>query len=376
MENINEDINEDMNEDIQENTIENNTEVIVTTEELPKKKLSKKSKQGIIAFCVILGLVVILSFTVLLSGQSTPVSSPNVTANLNFFKNTDKAVSSMYPKGNTLAVLHIEGTIAQENATYNQAWLLDTIESIQEENNYKGILLYINSPGGGVYESDEVYLALEEYKATTQNPVWAYFGPLAASGGYYIGCAADQIYANRNTLTGSIGVIFGQSFDLTELMEKYGIKMTTITAGRNKNMMNIDSPMTAEHKVIMQSIADECYDQFTSIVADSRGMDIQTIRTLADGRIYTANQAKNNGLIDEIGSLEQSIEDMKLLFDTKVKIEHLNYEHEVSFSDFMFNMFSDFQKSLRSDDTLLLETIQDKVSLPQEIKYPAYYYNH
>ena len=357
---------ENMNEDIKETVSENNTEM-KPTEIVEKKTLSKKSKVGLISFCVVFGIVIIVTICAMFMGQTT--YSPNVATNISFD-------NSMLPMGESIAVLHIEGTIAAENNTYNQEWLLDAIKTIQEDDDYVGILLYINSPGGGVYESDEVYLALEEYKAATEKPVWAYFGPMSASGGYYIGCAADTIYANRNTLTGSIGVIFGQSIDLTGLMEKHGIKMTTTTAGKNKNMMNIDSPMTEEHKAIMQSIADECYDQFTGIVADSRGLDMQTVRNLADGRIYTANQAKNNGLIDNIASLETTIDDMKMLFDDDVDVEHIAYEHEVSFSDFMFTMFSDVQKSLMSGDTLLLNTIQEELALPAEIKYPAYYYNH
>ena len=162
-----------------------------------------------------------------------------------------------------IAVLHIEGVIEELNDTYDQVWLINTIRSLKESSQNKGILLYIDSPGGGVYESDEVYLELMDYK-TSGKPVWAYLGPMAASGGYYIASAADHITANRNTLTGSIGVIAGESVDLSELMEKYGIRITTFTAGANKNMLNINSPVTPEHAQIMQSIADEAYEQFVA----------------------------------------------------------------------------------------------------------------
>ena len=218
-------------------------------------------------------------------------------------KNEDKGKSLKKPY---VSVIYITGVISEENRTYNQKWLLKKIKNAKNDPNNRGILLNVNSPGGTVYESDEAYLALKEYKTATQRPVFAFFGSLAASGGYYISCAADTIFANRNTLTGSIGVIAGQSVDATAFLDKVGIKMTTITAGRNKNMGNYNSVLTEEQQAIMQSIADEAYEQFTEIVAESRKMKIEDVKPLADGRIYTAAQAKSNGLIDEICPLEEA----------------------------------------------------------------------
>lgn len=205
-----------------------------------------------------------------------------------------------------VSVIYISGVISEENKTYNQKWLLRRIKNARKDQNNYGILLYIDSPGGTVYESDEAYLALMDYKKTTKRPVYAYFGSLAASGGYYIGCSADTIFANRNTLTGSIGVIAGQSLDATGLLDKLGVKVTTITAGRNKNMGNYNSVLTDEQRAILQSIADEAYEQFTQIVADSRKKPLSEIKELADGRVYTANQAKKNGLLDEVCSFEDA----------------------------------------------------------------------
>lgn len=111
---------------------------------------------------------------------------------------------------------------------------MNTISALAQDKKNEGIILFIDSPGGGVYESDEAYLALLDYKEQTGRPVYAYMGQLAASGGYYIACAADYIMANRNTLTGSIGVISGQVFDITELLQKTGIKSETIHAEKTK----------------------------------------------------------------------------------------------------------------------------------------------
>jgi len=261
----------------------------------------------------------------------------------NIFQNKNKVF-----KKNYIAVLHIEGVIQKEGKTYNQKWILDTIKNLKKDEKNKGILLFINSPGGTVYESDETYLSLIDYKNSTGKPVYAYFGSLAASGGYYIASAADYIFANRNTLTGSIGVIAGQSVDATELMEKIGIKSKTFTAGRNKNMLNYNNPLTEEQEQIMQSIADDAYEQFTGIVATARNMSIEEVKKLADGRIYTANQALKNGLIDEIDSLENAEASINEFNKSDYSFEDFNYVYTESLKD-IFNLVSTFVKNPRAE---------------------------
>ena len=246
-------------------------------------------------------------------------------------KNKDSSIKRNLKKP-YVAVIYITGVISEENKTYNQKWLLKKIKSAKNDPNNRGILLKIDSPGGTVYESDEAYLALMDYKESTKRPVFAYFGSLAASGGYYIGCSADKIFANRNTLTGSIGVIAGGSLDATGLLDKIGVKMTTITAGRNKNMGNYNAPLTEEQRAIMQSIADEAYEQFTGIVADSRKMSISEIKKLADGRIYTAAQAQKNGLVDEICSFENAKESIKKSLSESEE----NSKKEVNFIEYKY----------------------------------------
>lgn len=211
----------------------------------------------------------------------------------------------------TIARIKIEGVIEKEGESYNQKWLLETIEKLTKDKKNAAIILYIDSPGGSVYESDEAFLAIKKYKEESKRPVYAYFASLAASGGYYIGCSADKIIANRNTLTGSIGVIAGRFLDLSEPMKKYGIKSESIHSGRNKTMGSISEPVTEEQRQIMQTISDECYAQFTGIVAESRKLDIEKVKELADGRIYTASQAKNLGLVDEIASFDEAVSILK-----------------------------------------------------------------
>lgn len=264
---------------------------------------------------------------------------------LNFaLGNSNDGENAKIKSDSYISSIYITGVISEENRTYNQKWLLKQIRKAQKDSKNAGILLVIDSPGGTVYEADDAYLSLENYKKATGRPVYAYFCSLAASGGYYIGCAADKIFANRNTLTGSIGVIAGQSVDATGLFEKLGIKMTTITAGKNKNMGNYDSVLTDEQRAIFQSIADEAYEQFTGIVAGSRKMNIDDVKKLADGRVYTAQQAKNNGLIDEICSMSDAKEKIRQNFDTKVDFVDFKYVYEESFLD-LFSSVASFVKN-------------------------------
>ena len=205
--------------------------------------------------------------------------------------------------------VRIEGTIMSEESGasvlgYSHEKTMSDIEKYMNDGMNKGIALYINSPGGVVYDVDELYLKLKEYKDTTGRPVYAYFGQFACSGGYYAAMAADKIYANRNSVTGSIGVIMSL-YDMTELYEKIGIKEIDIVSGGNKAMGSSGVSLTEEQKAIYQSQVDENFEQFAGIVSEGRNMSIDEVKALADGRTYTANQALSNGLIDGICLYEE-----------------------------------------------------------------------
>ncbi len=343
------------------------------------EKLSKGAKKGLTFFLILLSIAILLVIVNIFFGNSViETRTKNTDTSNTILQRIEEGTSINISRGNSIAVVYIEGTIQSEGETYNQEWLINLIDDLMYDSANSGIMLFINSPGGGVYQSDDVYLALEKYKEISGNTIWAYFGPLAASGGYYIGCAADTIYANRNTLTGSIGVISSQSLDLTELMDNYGIKMTTITAGDNKNMMNVNSPLTEEQVAIMQSIADEAYDQFTTIVSNSREMDIEKVRELADGRIYTAYQAKENGLIDEVASFEDTISDMEdLVFEGEnMNVLHYYYEQEeASLFDLLLDLSASSRFSQLTKETLDIQEISERLGLPKGMEYPAYYYH-
>ena len=360
---------------------QNNVSEINIIDEKPKQKSASKQKKNSAGFIILIALIVITlgfaSYAVITrqDASSAPVNTEQNNTNnkpIEIFKSlnfsSENANGSVLPKGEYIAKIFITGVIQEENKTYSQKWLLNTISALEKDDNNKGIILFIDSPGGSVYESDEAYLALLQYQKSNK-PVWAYMGSLAASGGYYISCGAQYICANRNTLTGSIGVIAGESLDLTELMANLGIKSKTFTAGRNKNMLNYNSPLTEEHEQIMQSIADECYEQFTSIVALNRKIPVKDVKELADGRIYTAKQALNLKLIDKICSFDEVVTEMK----SKLNMENINvidyqYSPKLSWYDFLSNAFANINPLAQTTESKVLDLISS------DIKYPAYIY--
>ena len=265
----------------------------------------------------IIGLVVagaVFAFVGVISVLTNTVSNAIATKN-----EAKESIESMFatnsislPSEEFVGVVNVEGTIMNTSesqgvfstsASYNHQSTLNYIDSMIDAPNNKGIILYVNSPGGGVYESDELYLKLKEYKEETGRPVWTYMGSRACSGGYYISMASDKIYANRNTWTGSIGVIMSLT-NVKGLYDKLGIQEIDITSGPNKAIGSSGLEMTDEQHKILQEMVDESYEQFVSIVAEGRKMDINTVKPIADGRIYTAKQALDLGLIDNIDTYE------------------------------------------------------------------------
>ena len=338
-------------------------EIIENSSFQEKENTKKRNFSGLIILVVIAILGLIFGFFSIKEANNYSINPDN-----------SNSISKLTNFSNKkyIATISIEGTIEEKNQTYDQEWLLSTIEELEYDSNNVGIMLKINSPGGTVYESDEVYLALLNYK-TSGKPIFAYFESMAASGGYYIGCAADKIYANRNTLTGSIGVIYGQHLDLSKLLEKYGIDFTTITAGENKNMGNFAEPLTAEQKKILQSIADECYEQFTGIVAESRKMDIEIVKKLADGRVYTAKQALENNLIDGISTYDEAYANFfeyiceNFHITKSINEVYFEPEYKYSFADYFTSVFSQVKNNKTQSTFSSIEEID---------RSPVFYYQH
>lgn len=262
-----------------------------------------------------------------------------------------------------IGVLEVKGTMSEDSdssSTYNQQWLLKRIEQMKSDPQNRGMILSVDTPGGSVYAIDELYLKIKEYEEETGRPVYAYMGSMAASGGYYISAGTDKIYANRNCWTGSIGVTIGTIYDLSELLEKMGVKTVTITSGDNKAMGSSVEPLTKEQKEIYQSLVDEAYEQFIAVVAEGRDMKVSKAKKLGDGRVYTAKQAKANGLVDEIGTLEDAAADMMRTYELEdCELQHMRYKPSISVLDLFMETLSDDGSEAESEYDQLKELIED-----------------
>ena len=210
----------------------------------------------------------------------------------------DAKVLSMFA-GDGIGVLQIEGTIDDSESVLNE------LKRLKEMPWVKAIVVRIDSPGGAVAPTQEIFEGI--LKSKKQKPFIASMGSMATSGGYYIAAACDKIVANPGTLTGSIGVIM-QLGNVEELMRKIGVKGVNIKSGQNKDIGSPFQPLSPEGKQILQGLVDNVHNQFVTAVAKGRGMDEEQVRKLADGRVYSGAQAKELGLIDQFGTLQEAIE--------------------------------------------------------------------
>jgi protease-4 len=168
-----------------------------------------------------------------------------------------------------------------------------------EEREFPALLLRIDSPGGTVGDSQEIHAALLRLRAKGCRVV-ASFGNISASGGVYIGVAAESIVANPGTITGSIGVIL-RGNDLSKVFERIGIRFDTVKSGVFKDILSPDRPLSPEERALLQELIDSSYGQFVRVVAEGRSLTEETVRGFADGRVFSGEQAKTLGLVDELG---------------------------------------------------------------------------
>ncbi|MFI5360324.1 MAG: signal peptide peptidase SppA [Elusimicrobiota bacterium] len=223
----------------------------------------------------------------------------------------DKAAGLLSDSRDSVGWITIRGPIfASESSKpweHGSEQVARRIESLAETKGVKSIVLDINSPGGSVGAVQEIYSRILRVKKEHPGLKFvALFGDVAASGGYYIASACDKIVAHPGTLTGSIGVIFEFS-NLQGLFSKIGYKMEPIKSGKHKDIGSPGREMTVEERKILQDLIDDAYGQFVQAVADGRKMPVETVKPLADGRIYSGNQALHNGLVDELGDSHDAL---------------------------------------------------------------------
>lgn len=199
-----------------------------------------------------------------------------------------------------VAVVRVEGPILDSKQTVSE------LQDFSENPMVKAIVVRIDSPGGGVAPSQEIYNAVKRVKSEYNKTVVASMGTVAASGGYYIAVASDRVLANPGTLTGSIGVIM-QMANFEELLKKVGVQNFVIKSGRYKDIGSPFRPMEDEDRQLLQSVMDDVHRQFIEAVAEGRSLDVADVEVLADGRVFTGQQAKDSLLIDELGDLTDAI---------------------------------------------------------------------
>lgn len=201
--------------------------------------------------------------------------------------------------GQKIALVNLAGTILSSRET------VSALKTLAGNATVKAILLRVDSPGGGVAASQEIY---EEVKSIRESgkPIVVSMGSIAASGGYYISCGATRIVANPGTITGSIGVI--ATFpNFSKLMEKVGLEMNVVKSGEYKDSGSPFRPATKEDKQIFQGVVDDSYSQFLDVVSSERKLSLEKLKKFADGRVFTGVQALKLGLIDTLGSYEDAI---------------------------------------------------------------------
>ncbi len=239
-----------------------------------------------------------------------------------FIRSSVSSVVSPSSDGN-VGVVELTGVITSSKK------IIEQIKTFKENSAIKAIVLRVNSPGGGVGPSQEIYREILKTKKTKK--VIASFGSVAASGGYYAACASDGIMADPGTITGSIGVIMEYA-NFQEIMKKIGLAPVVIKSGKFKDMGSPVRPIKDEEKKILQGVADEIHLQFIKDVAKGRGIKQEKIAKIADGRIYTGEKAMEIGLVDKLGNLDDAIDWAGKIGGVKGKIKAVYPEKDRIYS--------------------------------------------
>ncbi|MGK7378030.1 signal peptide peptidase SppA [Planococcus sp. 1R117A] len=275
---------------------------------------------ALVVAAAILGISLIINsaFAIFQSSLGTGVDDLLAT--------TETAVSEQVIEegdfNNRIAVLNVEGTIQDTGEAspllgqtgYNHGLFMDQLEQVKNDDTVKAVMLKVNSPGGGVVESAEIHDKITEIQEETKKPFYVSMGATAASGGYYISAPADKIFVNRETMTGSLGVIM-QTVNYGKLAEKYGVEFVTIKSGPFKDIGNPTREMTADEQALLQEMLNDSYETFVDVIAEGRGMSEEQVKKLADGRIMNGRQAVEANLADDFGFEEDVLAALRTDFN-------------------------------------------------------------
>jgi protease-4 len=209
--------------------------------------------------------------------------------------------SADFPFSDRIQVVDVEGELIQSRA------ILEQLKRYEDANTVKAILLNIDSPGGGVAVSQEIYAEIKRLREKKDKTIVAYLSSTGASGAYYIACAANKIVANPGTIVGSIGVI-AEWVNYADLLEWAKVKEVVFKTGEFKDTGSGTRPLTENERKYFQGLIDDMYVQFVEAVSSGRKLELEQVRSLADGRVFTGRDAKERKLIDEIGNFQDAVD--------------------------------------------------------------------
>ena len=259
-----------------------------------------------------------------------------------FFVGLSGVVLALLGKGSLFASRERVGVVDIKGVLTDSRTIIKQLDRYRDDASIKAIVLRINSPGGAVGPAQEILREVE--KIRPKKKIVASLGTVAASGGYYIASGADLIMANRGTATGSIGVIM-QFTNVEGLTKKIGLDFFNLKAGRYKDVGSPFRPMTPEDKAYLQVLIDNIYQQFLTDVARNRKIPLAKLKVLAEGKVYTGEEAKQIGLVDEFGNLPDAIDKAGRLGGIKGKVE-ATYPEKEGFSLLRFLLGQDTEDTL------------------------------
>ena len=337
------------------------------------------NKKRWIAVVIAVGLFLV---SILSSSLTQPTQDAQVVGLNSWLYGEDELSPVVLKEGNTterIVKLTVDGTIASGGSSglfasegYDHENFLKQIKAIEADETVKGIFLEVNSPGGGVYESAEIANLLNEVRTKNNLPMYVGMKNTAASGGYYISAQADKIFASEETVTGSIGVIMS-GLNYSGLLEKLGVEDTTVKSGALKDMGSGTRPETKEDQAVLQAYIDNAYQRFVIVVCDGRNKSEVEVKKVADGRIYDGMQAKEAGLVDEIGYPDDALVAMRADLDLR-DAELIEYSNQSTgfATTWLGSKLTDLQ-GLQESETSQILTLLESLGTVDSPKAMYYY---
>ncbi len=308
----------------------------------PQQIEIKTSGNGRIALWVLVSVVIgfmlpICSCSILFAGSIAGLAMAGTSS----ISGTSPSIGT----GDAVALVRVEGILLSSDdpdaiGAFSGRIMAD-LRAAEADETVKAILLRVNSPGGTVTSAAQIHEVLVD---EVSKPVIVSMAGVAASGGYYISAPADYIFARPDTTTGSLGVVL-TLYNAEELIEEIGVDVISITSGPNKTIGSTWEPLTPEQEAIFKANIDEAYDEFVRVISDGRHLSEAEVLAIADGRTYTGRQALDNGLVDELGNLQDAIDKAADMGGIVGKPRIVEYEHLPTFEQFLTGFSSQLNRT-------------------------------